>query len=169
MQFVPECCLAIEYTQYKMVVLETVLVCLLIYCEASLWTRKCCMQLIASHDKKDCDGKTNVCKRELPGWLDTVMVIQLLADIPIIKYGRQQLSRPMRIVGPIQFWRGCVIYGSAPKSGLGPRENASSVHTKVGTWSTRECWFGSLRKTSPFLGLYSRSRSRSNSGTHPCF
>ena len=25
-------------------------------------------------------------------------------------YGRHQLSRPMRIVGPIQFWRGCVIY-----------------------------------------------------------
>ena len=25
-------------------------------------------------------------------------------------YGRHQLSRPMRIVRPIQFWRGCVIY-----------------------------------------------------------
>ena len=25
-------------------------------------------------------------------------------------YGRHQLSWPMRIVGPIQFWRGCVIY-----------------------------------------------------------
>ena len=25
-------------------------------------------------------------------------------------YGRQQLSRPMRIVGPKQIWRGCVIY-----------------------------------------------------------
>ena len=25
-------------------------------------------------------------------------------------YGRQRISRPMRIVGPIQFWRGCVIY-----------------------------------------------------------
>ena len=25
-------------------------------------------------------------------------------------YGRHQLSRPMRIVGPIQIWRGCVIY-----------------------------------------------------------
>ena len=23
-------------------------------------------------------------------------------------YGRQRVSRPMRIVGPIQFWRGCV-------------------------------------------------------------
>ena len=25
-------------------------------------------------------------------------------------YGRHQLSRPMRIIGPIQIWRGCVIY-----------------------------------------------------------
>ena len=25
-------------------------------------------------------------------------------------YGRQRISWPMRIVGPIQFWRGCVIY-----------------------------------------------------------
>ena len=25
-------------------------------------------------------------------------------------YGRHQLSQPMRILGPIQFWRGCVIY-----------------------------------------------------------
>ena len=25
-------------------------------------------------------------------------------------YGRQRISRPMRIVGPLQFWRGCVIY-----------------------------------------------------------
>jgi hypothetical protein len=25
-------------------------------------------------------------------------------------YGRHQLSRPMRILGPIQIWRGCVIF-----------------------------------------------------------
>ena len=25
-------------------------------------------------------------------------------------YGRHQLSRPMRIEGPVQIWRGCVIY-----------------------------------------------------------
>ena len=25
-------------------------------------------------------------------------------------YGRQRISRPMRKVGPIQFWRGCVIF-----------------------------------------------------------
>ena len=48
-------------------------------------------------------------------------------------YGRHQLSRPMQIVGPIQFWRGCVIYQSAPKSGLDPRKNVDSVHAKVGT------------------------------------
>ena len=83
-------------------------------------------------------------------------------------YRRHQLSRPMRIVGPIQFWRGCVIYRSAPKSGLGPCENADSVHAKVGTRSTQKCWLCSLRNTSPFLGLYSKSgsRLRSNSGTH---
>ena len=26
------------------------------------------------------------------------------------KYGRQRISRPMRIAGPILFWVGCVIY-----------------------------------------------------------
>ena len=25
-------------------------------------------------------------------------------------YGRHRISRPMRIVGPIQFWRVCMIY-----------------------------------------------------------
>ena len=65
-------------------------------------------------------------------------------------YGRHQLSRPMRIVGQIQFWRGCVIYRSAPKSGVGPHENANSVHAKVGTQSTQNCWLRSLRNTSPF-------------------
>ena len=25
-------------------------------------------------------------------------------------YGRHQLSRPMRVLGPIQIWRGCVIF-----------------------------------------------------------
>ena len=86
-------------------------------------------------------------------------------------HGRHQLSRPMRIVGPIQFWRGCVIYRSATKSGLGPSKNVDSVHAKVGTRSTQNCWLGSLRNTSPFLGLYSwsRLRLRSNSGTHPRF
>ena len=53
-------------------------------------------------------------------------------------YGRHQLSRPMRIEEPIQFWKGCVIR-SAPKSGLCTRENADSVHAKVGTRSTQKC------------------------------
>ena len=97
-------------------------------------------------------------------------------------------SRSMRIVGPIQFWRGCVIYRSAPKSGLGPRKNADSVHAKVGTRSTAKMLTRftpehmpvfrallvieiELRNTSSFLRLYLRLRlrSRSNSGTHPCF
>ena len=34
--------------------------------EASLGTRKCCMQLITSHDKKDCDGITNGYMYSLP-------------------------------------------------------------------------------------------------------
>ena len=105
-------------------------------------------------------------------------------------YGRHQLSRQIWIVGLLKFWRGCVIYRSAPKSGFGPYKNADSVHAKVGTRSTQKCWLGSLRNISPFfralleiqieieielqntssfLGLYSRSRSRSNSGTHPRF
>ena len=28
--------------------------------KASLGTRKCCMQLVTSHENKDCDGITNV-------------------------------------------------------------------------------------------------------------
>ena len=96
-----------------------------------------------------------------------VLIVTSLSKNPA--YGRHQLSRFMRIVGPIPFWRGRVIYRSALKSGLGPCENADSVHAKVGTRSTQKCWLGSLRNTSPFLGLYSRSRSRLNSGTHPRF
>ena len=34
----------------------------------------------------------------------------LYAMIKNPAYGRQRISRPMRIVGPIQFSRGCVIY-----------------------------------------------------------
>ena len=91
-------------------------------------------------------------------------------------YGRHQPSRPMRIVGPIQFWRGCVIYRSSSKRGLGPRENADSVHAKMMTLFTPEHIPVlralleieiKLRNISSFLGLYSRSRS--NSGTHPRF
>ena len=33
--------------------------CLSVASKASLLTRKSCIQLITSHDKKDCDGKTN--------------------------------------------------------------------------------------------------------------
>ena len=87
----------------------------------------------------------------------------LLSESKNPAYGRPRLSWPMRIVGQIQFWRGCAIYRSAPKSGLGPRKNADSVHAMVGTRSTQKCWLSSLRNTSPFLGLYSRSRSRSKS------
>ena len=84
-------------------------------------------------------------------------------------YGRHQLFRPMRIVGPIQFWRGCLIYlykkntknirfwgstrdhRSAPKRGRGPPRNTSlflglysrpPIRTEKRTRSTRKCGLG---------------------------
>ena len=69
MQLVPKSCLAIEYIQYKIlsfpqenvqsVQFVDVPQCQSVASEASLGTRKCCMQLITTHDKKDCDGITN--------------------------------------------------------------------------------------------------------------
>ena len=63
MQFMPECCLAIDYIQYKMVSIPQENVHSVqfvdVASEASLRTRKFSMQLITSHDKNDCDGKTN--------------------------------------------------------------------------------------------------------------
>ena len=43
----------------------------------------------------DSDRSTNFC---------------LLKEEKNTTYGRQRISRPMQKVGPIQFWRGCVIY-----------------------------------------------------------
>ena len=40
-------------------------------------------------------------------------------------YGRHRISRPMRIVGPIKFWRGCVIYIEEKKWG------SSRVHAST--------------------------------------
>ena len=37
-------------------------------------------------------------------------------------YRRHQLSRPMLIVGPIQFWRGCVIYPEGPEGRVGEND-----------------------------------------------
>ena len=34
----------------------------------------------------------------------------LLLSSKNLASGRQRISRPMRITGPIQFWRGCMIY-----------------------------------------------------------
>ena len=115
--------------------------------------------------------KSSLLTLDFSVWLSVKYTLNTLYLTQNPAYGRHQLSWPIRIVGPIQLWRCCVIYRSAPKSGLGPRENADLVHAKVGTRSTRKCWLGSLWNTSPFLGLYSRlrSRSRSNCGTHPCF
>ena len=38
-------------------------------------------------------------------------------------YGRHRISRPMRILGPIQFWRGCVIYLKNLKKKKNQRKN----------------------------------------------
>ena len=86
-------------------------------------------------------------------------------------YGRYQLSRPMRIVGPIQFWRGCMIYlyikikkypPPLPRQGAfrwGSAIRKTSPFLGLysrPTISTKKLGFGPLRNTSPVLGLYSR-------------
>ena len=46
------------------------------------------------------------------GWLNWIYLVNLVFLSCFEKnpaYGRQRISRPMRIVGPIQYWRGCVI------------------------------------------------------------
>ena len=69
-------------------------------------------------------------------------------------YGRHRISRPMRIVGPIQFWKVCVIYledffffliGQLMR----PRIHAS---TRPHDGSTRGQW--TLCTHPPFLGLH---------------
>ena len=44
----------------------------------------------------------------------TCTLVHLFRNVMVNKknsaYGRQRISRPMQIVGSIQFWRGCVIY-----------------------------------------------------------
>ena len=77
MQFVPECCLAIEYIQYKVVSFPQENVQFVQFVDVSsvpecclqgiTWNQKCCMQLITSHDKKDCDGITNGATGKLEG------------------------------------------------------------------------------------------------------
>ena len=46
--------------------------------------------------------------KELKVWINTWKVQSVQIKNPA--YGRHQVSQPMRIVGPIQIWRGCVIY-----------------------------------------------------------
>ena len=64
-----ECCLAIEYIQYKMVSFPQKMYslysfkkfswCLSVAFEAPLRTKNICTHLITSYDKKDHNGKTN--------------------------------------------------------------------------------------------------------------
>ena len=69
MQFVPECCLAIEYIQYKMVSFLKESVQSVQFVDVSS-VPECCLQGITMNQKmlhavdnksckKDCDGKTN--------------------------------------------------------------------------------------------------------------
>ena len=44
------------------------------------------------------------------GWFHTNSESFCHVDNKNPAYGRQRISRPMRIVGTIQFWKGCVIY-----------------------------------------------------------
>ena len=48
-----------------MIGLYSLWMCLSVASEATFRTKKCCIQLITSHDKKDCDGKTNGFTAEL--------------------------------------------------------------------------------------------------------
>ena len=104
-------------------------------------------------------------------------------------YGRHQHSRPMGIVGPIQFWRGCVIYLLKKKLNKNylpplPRQGAfrgggpSGTHhrfqestqdhrsaPKKRTRSTQKFGLGPLRNTSQFLGLYLRPPIRTEKRT----
>ena len=49
-------------------------------------------------------GTQPVCRRGVPRRNKLAIVYKKPA------YGRQRISRPMRIVGPLQSWRGCMIY-----------------------------------------------------------
>ena len=71
-------------------------------------------------------------------------------------YGRHRISRPMRIVGPIKFWRVCVIYLEkkeeekwAVDASTRPRVQASA---RPHDGSTRGRWM--LCTHPPFLGLH---------------
>ena len=80
-------------------------------------------------------------------------------------YGRHRISRPKRIVGPIQFWRVCVIYlerkkikknGSVDVS-TRPRVHAS---TRPRNGSTRGPW--TLCTHPPFWGLHTCNKMGSS-------
>ena len=72
-------------------------------------------------------------------------------------YGRHRISRPMRIVGPIQFWRVCMIYlekkkeekNGAVDASTRPRIHASARRHNRSTRGGR-----TLCTHPPFLGLH---------------
>ena len=47
-------------------------------------------------------------------------------------YGKQRISQPMQIVGPIQFWRGCVIYQrEEEKIYIYPQKSLKQISSKI--------------------------------------
>ena len=71
-------------------------------------------------------------------------------------YGRYRISRPMRIVGPIQFWRVCEIYLEKRKKKNGAVDASMRLRIHASArphyGSTRGRW--TLCSHPPFLGLH---------------
>ena len=136
--------------------------------------------------------KTSLCGTELP-WEEfltrsgfalcwkivltnssTVLVRSMMFPIEILeecfKKSRIQESptdRPMRIVGPIQFWKGCVIYPHQKVETTDPHHKTDSVHVKM---LTR---FSPLEHIPVFRALLEieikNADSVHSAGTHPRF
>ena len=50
-------------------------------------------------------------------------------------YGRQIISRPMRIVGPIQFMRGCMIYLKKRRKRRRKKEAVDASTQRLHAWA----------------------------------
>ena len=60
--------------------------------------------------KKQTIQRTRTLFRTIFGLSSLLLKFKLHMQMKNPAYGRQRISRPMRIVGRIQFWRGCKIY-----------------------------------------------------------
>ena len=68
------------------------------------------------------------------------------------KYGKHQLSWPMRILGPIQTWRGCVIYlffPPCPFLSTPPPPPPPMTNERPGSGHVIWGQMGGLKKTAP--------------------